>query len=226
MYQSWQHFARPHNTTDSSIIISYFNNFNALGIDNGTQPSNGLVLELTTPPNKSTPPVLIDLISDPEDPIYADSQGSTTLLPNGDAFLDYGEISVLKEFSPNGLNGRHIRWTARFGFNNLVQSYRGYKTEWHGFPTTSPDLVIERNSTGCRAGYVSWNGATDVEEWLVYEGWTEHRLSHVGQVRYKGFETQFTVGLPCVQVAAVVNGEISTRSSVVCTFSNKTRDTR
>ena len=197
------------------MTLSYFNNFNS-GYDNGTHPSNGLLLQLSLPPNKSSPPRAIQYLSDPDDPIYSDSQGSTTVLPNGDVFLGYGQISVLKEFGPSDPSGGDVRWTARFGFNNLVQCYRGFKTEWQGLPTTSPDLVVEEDGNGCRGGYVSWNGATSVEEWIVYEGVDEDKLSQVGRIMYEGFETQFGVDQPCVQVAAVVRGQVSSRSSVVC----------
>ena len=103
-----------------------------------------------------------------------------------------------------------------------MQSYRGFKSDWQGFPTTSPDLAVAEDSNGCRTGYVSWNGATDVQEWVVYEGQQpEGQLSQVGRVGFEGFETEFPVGQPCVQVAAVVNGEVSSRSGVACS-SNKT----
>lgn len=221
--QSWQHFARPHNITETSIVLSYFNNVNALGIDNGTHSSNGLALRLTIPPNKSSPPVLIEYLSDPNDPIYSDSQGSTTYLPNGNVFLDYGEIAVMKEYRPINSSRSNVRWTARFGLDNLVQSYRAYKTEWQGFPTTNPSLFVGEDGNGCLAGYVSWNGATNVEEWVVYEGRVKDGLSQTGRVGNKGFETQFIVKYPCVQVAAKVNGKISAKSSVVCSSSNHTR---
>ena len=208
--------------TENHIAISYFNNYNALGIDNGTHPSDGLVLQLALPPNKSDPPVTLDYLSDPNDHIYSGSQGSTTLLPNGNFFLQYGEIPVVKEFTCSGPNGSAVPWTARFGLDNLVQSYRGFKSDWRGFPTTSPDLALGDDGNGCRAAYVSWNGATDVQAWVVFEGRTEGGLSRVGTVGYKGFETQFWVGEPCVQVAAVVDGVISARSGVVCSFANDT----
>lgn len=195
-----------------------------MGIDNGTHPSNGLVLQLTLPPNKSNPPTVLDHLSDPDESIYSDSQGSTTLLANANIFVDYGEIAVMKEYGSGDPSGSDIRWTARFGLDNLVQSYRGFKTEWQGFPTTSPDFVVKEDSNGCRTGYVSWNGATNVDEWVVFDGSAKDELSQVGRIKYKGFETKFTVAdRRCLQVAAVVNGEISSRSSVVCTFSNETR---
>lgn len=219
---AWQHNPRPHNITDTSIIISYFNNFNT-AFDNGNHSSNGLVLQLALPPNKSSPPVVLEILSDPDDPIYSESQGSTTLLPDGASIVGYGQIPVLKEFRHDYSSGRDVvLWTGRFGFDNIVQSYRGIKARWQGFPTTSPDLVVESNGIGCYVGYVSWNGATNVETWVVYEGRAADRLPHVRRIGYEGFETQFTVGQPCVQVAATVQGEVSARSSVVCHFANET----
>ena len=87
--------------------------------------------------------------------------------------MAYGQIAILKEYGPNNnKNSSDVRYTAQFAAPNLVQSYRGFKHEWHATPTTSPSLVVEKNTngTGCAKGYVSWNGATDVEAWAVYEG--------------------------------------------------------
>ena len=122
----------------------------------------------------------------------------------------------MKEYRPIGPNSSNVSWTARFGLDNLVQSYRAYKTEWQGIPATSPNLFLGEDGNGCCAGFVSWNGATNVEEWVIYQGKQQDNLSYAGRVGYKGSETQFVVQYPCVQVAAKVNGETSARSSFVC----------
>ena len=126
----------------------------------------------------------------------------------------------MKEYGPNSASGAgDVRWTARFGADNLVQSYRGFKAEWHATPTTRPSLVVEkaagRSGDGCGKGYVSWNGATDVEAWVVYEGDRPGNLKEVGKVGFKGFETSFGVASAFVQVAAVVRGEVVRKSEVV-----------
>ncbi|KAK4691067.1 hypothetical protein P7C71_g5856, partial [Lecanoromycetidae sp. Uapishka_2] len=215
---SWQHYARPHHITNTSIRISYFNNFNQ-ALDNGTNPSNGLELQLTLPPNKASPPVVLEQLLDTSDLLYADSQGSAQFLPNGNIFLDYGAIAVMREFGPSPPNGSDLRWSARFAADNVVQSYRGFKHEWHATPKTDPNLVVVAGSggTGCSAGYVSWNGATDVEAWVVYEGPDQSHLSRAGRVGFKGFETDFVVGEACVQVIAVVDGKECKRSNIACT---------
>lgn len=75
--KAWQHYARPHNVTNSSISLSWFNNNDALGVDNGTHFTTGLELLLSLPPsNTSTTTRALKYLSDPSDPIFADSQGS------------------------------------------------------------------------------------------------------------------------------------------------------
>ncbi|CAF9924088.1 hypothetical protein IMSHALPRED_006095 [Imshaugia aleurites] len=207
----------PHSTSKSSISISYFNNYNSFGVANGTNPTNGLELKLSLPPNKANPPVVLEQLSDPADPIHADSQGSTEFLPNGNIFMDYGEIAVLKEFGPDHSSGNDVRWTARFVADNLIQSYRGYKQVWHATPKTPPSLVIEPGASGsCSTGYVSWNGATDVDHWKIHEGSSESSLS-LATVGYMGFETKFNVGQTCVQAVAITNGRAVGTSNVACT---------
>ncbi|KAK3172027.1 hypothetical protein OEA41_004111 [Lepraria neglecta] len=164
------------------------------------------------PPSNTTPVVVLKDLSDPTDPIYADSQGSTEILPNGNTLMDYGQIPVLKEYGP----GADVRYTARFAADDLVQSYRGFKHEWHATPTTNPSLVVEKNGTR-GAGYVSWNGATEVTAWAVYEGPSKRELGFVGRVGYKGFETMFGVAEKCVQVVALVGGKTGAKSNVACT---------
>ena len=170
------------------------------------------------PPHKSNTPDVLKYLSDPSDPIYDDSQGSTELLGNGNIFLDYGQIPVIKEFGPNSPAGADIRWSARFGADNLVQSYRGFKQEWHATPKGSPNLTVIKatDTNGCSTGYVSWNGATDVTAWNIYEGDSKAELYFVGQIGYRGFETKFSVGKPCVQAVALHKDKTAGLSNVFC----------
>ena len=212
--KAWQHFARPHNITNDSITISYFNNFNA-GVGNVTHPSTLLELQLSLPPNNSSTPTVLRDLSDASDPLVSVSQGSHLILSNGNSFGGYGQIPVMREFGPNEPLGGDLRWSARFGPDNIVQSYRAFKQVWHGYPTTLPSLVVDFDGDGCGTAYASWNGATDVSAWAVFEGPDKDHLSGTGQVGQLGFETKFGVEGPCVQVAATVKGKV-TRSDAVC----------
>lgn len=63
--------------------------------------------------------------------------------------------------------------------------------------------------------FVSWNGATDVQEWNVYVN-----AGLCGKVNRAGFETMVRLeGLgdqDCVRVAAVQGGEEIRTSNIVC----------
>ena len=123
----------------------------------------------------------------------------------------------MREFGTSDPSGTDLRWSARFGPDNLVQSYRAYKQEWHGRPTTVPSLVVDfgHSVNECSIGYVSWNGATDVTAWAIFQGQSADRLTETRRVDYHGFETEFAVSRDCVQVAAIVDG-VLTGSNVVC----------
>lgn len=184
------------------------------------------------PPNKKSPPKLITNVTDPADFLASYSQGSFQYLPNGNYLMAYGSNAVLAEFGPisesNSTTGT-VRWTAQVGHGTLVSVYRGYKSTWHATPASPPQLVVRDAGDGdalvlCAGnstsrGYVSWNGATDVTDWVLYTGSNRTDLSPVGQVRKAGFETQFAVpvGAKFVQVGAIENdsGSVVRRSNVV-----------
>ena len=201
--------------TDSSLILSLFNNANE-EVDNGTAPSNALMLYLDLPPNKTVSPTLLRNLEVPGDDLYAESQGNYVPdLPNGNQVVGYGQISIVREFGPDG----DLRWQAQFGGNNIVQNYRGFKQVWHATPSQwDPALAVEKEAdAACGAlGYASWNGATEVEGWNVYaydEGEDEVLL---GTVEKKGFETVFDVPASgYVVIGAVERGVEVRRSNVV-----------
>lgn len=187
---------------------SQFNN----GSD-GAGPSIGLEFKLALPPNKTDTPQLLEHLEDTSDLIYADSQGAYTFLPSPEnptaQFIGYGQIPVMREYGL-ATDGSDLRWQARFGADNLVDSYRAFKSIWHARPKSSPKLLVANGTA-----YVSWNGATDVESWEVSEGSSMDSLSVVGYAAYAGFETAFNSTATCVQVGAV--GDCERKSSeVVC----------
>lgn len=215
--QKWQHHAVAHGITNSSISISYFNNF-ASAPDNGSRPSHGLELQLSLPPDKLRSPQVVQYVSDPTEPIYDKSQGSTQILENRNVFLDFGQIPIMKEFSPGYPSNNAARWTARFGRDNRVQSYRGFKQQWHATPSYPPNLVVKQNRTAsrCVTGYVSWNGATDVTAWEIWEGSDQKHLSKTGRIYRRGFETKFRIKETCAQAVALQGEKVASKSRVAC----------
>lgn len=211
----WQHHVRAHNVTDKSLILTMFDNHNNQD-DRTNISSRGLMFRLDLPPDRKVSPVLLRSLSSTEE-LTSESQGSYQLLPNGNQLLGYGPVPVIREYGPTG-DGNDIRWEARFGRDYKAQSYRVFKSEWHGTPAWwLPELFVEIEGSLIK-GYVSWNGATDVEAWNVYHE-NRGRPEAVGRATKQGFETVFEIpnkGQRCFLVGAVQGGKEIRRSNTAC----------
>lgn len=75
------------------------------------------------------------------------------------------------------------------------------------FESNGNDTLAHCPSPSGWRGYVSWNGSTDVTDWIVYTGSINTTLTTTGQVKKAGFETEFLVPeyAAFVQVGAVEN---------------------
>lgn len=109
---------------------------------------------------------------------------------------------------------------ARFGFDEAMQSYRGYRFPWVGRPRSVPDVaacVEKEKGKGKTVAYVSWNGATDVQSWRVMVDRESGGFSEVETVPRNGFETEIRLDTAPkkVLVEAVGGGGDGTKSEVV-----------
>lgn len=156
---AYQHDARwRHNRT----AISLFDN---AGDD--AHPGNatrGLLVSLDE--INMTVEVIREYLS-PSD-IHAISQGNLQMLDDGHVIMGYGNTGAFTEYDTNGtaLCDVHFGPQDRFGAGE-AQSYRTFKFDWHGWPTTDPDVRILTNGENWLSFYVSWNGATEVRRWLL-----------------------------------------------------------
>lgn len=105
-----------------------------------------------------------------------------------------------------------------FGQDTIEHSYRIQKHEWQGTPAEDPVVVVEKSECGYRLGYVSWNGATDIEGWNVYAGADGQKLGFRDRITKTSFETRFNVDgeARCVQLGAVREGAEIRKSKIVC----------
>ncbi|CAK4032131.1 Hypothetical predicted protein [Lecanosticta acicola] len=135
--------------------------------------------------------------TDPNYKILSTSQGSYQTLPNGNVVLGYGFNGVIAEFSPEGelLCDAYLQPASTFTTGN-VQSYRNLRFNWTATPSYPPDLVLE----GSRL-YFSWNGATEVDTWLLVGSDTadetdqpsERAIQDAIVVGRTGFETVYRI---------------------------------
>ncbi len=175
---AWQHdtLAQPGG------IITVFDN----GAGNAVtqKQSRGLVLR----PDYSNKTVeLVRQYLHPGGALVAKALGSVQLLPNGHAFMGWGNWASFSEFGPSGqalLNGRLA--------GNTTLSYRAFRSAWAGFPTEPPAVAVAPAGSATTV-WVSWNGATDVARWVVLGGADSTHLPALGVAPKAGFETQISV---------------------------------
>jgi hypothetical protein len=127
--------------------------------------------------------------------LLAGSQGNMQVLPGGNVLVGWGAKPYLSEYSPNG---RHLLFEARFPRGD--ESYRAYRFDWVGRPTTLP-AVAARLRGGKLTVYASWNGATEVASWRVLAGGAPDALQPAAVAARSGFETKVPVAGPGPYVA-------------------------
>jgi hypothetical protein len=201
---SWQHDIRVFNETDSGLVLNLFNNANTP--TNSVSPTTGVSLSINTANMTVTG---LRSLEDPNDPIHSVSQGSYQLLneTDGHVFMDYGSISKVKEYDGDG----NVVFSAQFGENNAVASYRGYRFPWVATPFWKPSVVVQRTDEGATV-YMSWNGATEYDNWVVYSATsnTSVTTTQLGSANRTGFETAVNVTSPPTDFLQVVARQGST----------------
>ena len=203
----WQHHVRSvrEERRGEELVLTVFDNHNN-AFDNGTAQTTALTLALNT----NTRVVrTVSSLYDPQDTIWALSQGSVQTLANGHTFVGYGQIPKLKEFDSQG----KAVMVLRFGNDNQVGSYRSWlETGWSATPYWNPKFELAISSRDRYAVVMSWNGATaDVcDGWIIYVGEERDALVPFASLRRQGYEstheTPFAVGSLgwlYLQVAAV-----------------------
>ncbi|KAJ5585674.1 hypothetical protein N7450_005461 [Penicillium hetheringtonii] len=178
----YQHDVRFMAQSPERVTLSMHNNDNT-EFTGHTSLTTGLVLHVELQGSKDV--TVESRMWDAAEPVYVESQGSYQVLKNGHALQGHGAIPKIEEYDENGI----VVMRARFGYDNIVQSYRAYRYPWVGRPSTKPDAAAcLSDEDGKIAVHVSWNGATDVVSWKVYSG------SQLKQTATRnGFETTILV---------------------------------
>lgn len=195
---SWQHDMRVYNETDDSLVLNLFNNANTPTDQQAETTGISLSIDL----NEKTVTTLRTL-TDPNDPIHSVSQGSYQLLSeeSDHVVLGYGSISKVKEFDGDG----KVVFSAKFGDDDTVASYRGYRCEWTATPFWKPSASVDRTDSGATV-YMSWNGATEYDNWVIYaaSSATSTNNTQIATAKRTGFETSTTLNHPPTDFIQVV----------------------
>ncbi len=121
------------------------------------------------------------------DGIFAENQANMQVLPNGNVFIGWGSEPFFSEFSRDG----DLLYSANLP--PQAESYRAFRFPWEGRPTRKPAVAVESGPNNETTLYVSWNGATEVDNWQILAGPKPDRLKPGGYVPRDGFETSILV---------------------------------
>jgi hypothetical protein len=96
------------------------------------------------------------------------AMGGMQYLSNGNVITGWGWTPSYVEYTSNGTVAMDIqRGRIGMGRQGDLFAYRVFKAPWTGRPKWSPSLAVEVDHSGNSTIYMSWNGATDIAEWLV-----------------------------------------------------------
>jgi Arylsulfotransferase (ASST) len=197
----WQHDAR----MQPGNVLTVFDNGD--GVTANEPESRALRIHLNFKTMRAT--LVRAYTNNP--PLLSDSQGSVQPLADGNTFVDWGYQPYFTEFSRSG------RQLFSMHFPSPIQTYRAFRFQWSGQPTTSPSIALATTAGGTRV-YASWNGATDVSSWQILAGPSSTTLDPVGQFADKQFETAMWVAStePSFAVQALgPQGQVLATSTVV-----------
>jgi hypothetical protein len=160
-----------------SNMVSVFDNGGA-EVTQVESQSRGLQLKLDFKAMHAT--VAHEWTHDP--PLYGRVMGNVQLLPNGNRMVGWGADPHFTEFGADG----GVRFDATLPHGG--ESYRAFRSPWHGAPTEPPRSAVGPTADG-KALWASWNGSTDVAAWRLLTGSSPTGLAEARVVARQGFET-------------------------------------
>lgn len=86
---------------------------------------------------------------------------------NGNLVVGWGINPAITEYTADGKCVMDVQFgplRPAHKYRTTIASYRAFKGNWVGMPTTDPDISTAYTESKV---YVSWNGATEVRAWAV-----------------------------------------------------------
>ncbi|KAJ5732986.1 hypothetical protein N7533_013433 [Penicillium manginii] len=183
-----QHDVKFVKTNNTHHVISFMNNA-ADELHTEGEITSALFVELDISSSPMTATVM-NRMNHP-DGNFTRFGGNIQQLSNGNIFVGWNEKGYMSEYGPDG----DLIMSARFSSDRYA-SYRSYKFDWIGQPTTPPDLATSvygaDDQEMITVMHVSWNGATDVARWEFYARSYEHgRDVLIATTNKTSFETMY-----------------------------------
>ncbi|KAF2864266.1 hypothetical protein K470DRAFT_199661, partial [Piedraia hortae CBS 480.64] len=214
---SYQHHARWMSENATHTLLSFYDNASNT-FNSSDKFSHGYIVSIDHGAGTAT------MIKgwgapEPEGGLLSGSQGNMQLLPNGGCHIGWGEHAYFSEHAADGTTVQYGKLAQR---ESNVMIYRSNKYNWTAQPLTKPALWTYSRSQQRMAGWVSWNGATEVASWRFYRADTANGPWKLTSEHPKnGFETevQWEDAAPWTYVVALDReGKILESSAAVRTY--------
>ncbi|KXT06355.1 hypothetical protein AC578_9128 [Pseudocercospora eumusae] len=185
-----QHSVRYVGENETHTLITILDNAKIDDLPPTHEYSRGLLLALDT----AASPMTVSVVTEYPHPHgpggYAKARGNLQMLDNGNVFIGWSEQATLSEHLPNGTLIMDAQLKP-----DWLGSYRNYKFRFTGQPKEKEIAVVSaaHSSDGetTTEVFVSWNGATEVASWNLYEANEEEGKGRLLNVAARtGFETQ------------------------------------
>ncbi|KAI6810177.1 hypothetical protein KC331_g9214 [Hortaea werneckii] len=213
---SRQHDVKWRSRNDTHTLISLLGNAKGEDLQLPTHEfSRGLLVAIDESSMVATLEAHFD---HPNSHSYAPRRGNYQLLSNRNVFMGWSERAMQSEYTPEG----KLIWEAVLAID-WMGSYRNYKHDFVSKPT-EPPIAVSR-AIGAFSPktivHVSWNGATEVVEWRLFQTLANGTLSALVATKRKlGFETKLSFdGYAAYIVVEAVNvhGNAIRNTSIVRT---------
>ncbi|KAJ5564259.1 arylsulfotransferase [Penicillium frequentans] len=204
---AWQHHARYVPGTNEMEMTLFDNHVEVTTHGKcDTECSRGLHIAI----NDTASPPTVKLLHEYRHPsqLQAQSQGSVQVLSHapgdkdiGNVFIGWGRCPTFTEHSATGETVMDVQfspWHSK-DIPDALDNYRAYKMDWVATPYWDPSIAPRMSPKGELIVYVSWNGATEVAEWVVRGVETGRSLSSKGDVVTRSVRTGFETKLMIIE---------------------------
>ncbi|KAJ3499304.1 hypothetical protein NLG97_g448 [Lecanicillium saksenae] len=132
--------------------------------------------------------------------VNSGNMGGMQLLKEGHTMVAWGDNPSFVEYNKAGQPILDVqRGLLGAGLQNGMYAYRVSRQRWQGEPSWPPSVAVDSpsKSTANATIFVSWNGATDVDQWAILASDTVDTVSNyknvIAQANRTGFETQISL---------------------------------
>lgn len=169
-------------------------NGNITIFDNHNVPNSTFARAVEYELDETSDPKTATMVWEYRSSMPSQAMGNAQRLPRNNTMIGWGTLyPSLTEVKPNGDIAFELSFVPPDNPNLIRNSYRAFRFEWEGSPTTIPMLTARNDTPGMTSLVVSWNGATNISAYGAYGGETSDSLVLLKTEQRDGFETEIVI---------------------------------